>query len=586
MCIGRAWHRLGTALCARPRRVVTCAGLGVLALILLGGARSAAAGSGQDLIAELGCGACHADLVAPGALRAELPDLGGAGQRYRVEYLFAYLQAPSRRRRHLGAARMPDFSLYEAEAVALARFLAGERRDASGTWPALPAESAERMERGAELLDLLAEHSCLACHEMEGRGGGFGPPLDGVGARLQPEWLRRFLIAPDRFGIPDGRMPALFLRPDEATGDWQETVPGASADLRRIVDGLVRAGAAAQRELMSAWEAAQERHPTADASVGRAIFIALNCAGCHAHPEIEPWRDRAPSLAAEGSRVQAEWLSGYLAAPEPLRVLGTPPGSGSRMPDFRLTPAEVASLTHELMSRRSPAFFAEAGRAISARGPLSAFSREKASRLLAEQLPCLGCHRLRGDGGRIGPDLGGLSRRLRPEFIAAVVRAPSAVMPHTAMPEVPMAERQRELVVSYLQQNTEPRQPVAYPSLVATPPLDFPEQPPGRALYARLCAACHGAAGGGDGPNAPYLPVRPTAHADAAVLSSRPDDVLYDGIAAGGAILGKSQRMPPWGQTLEHEAIASLVRELRALCRCEGPEWSRGDTAVPAESAS
>ncbi len=42
---------------------------------------------------------------------------------------------------------------------------------------------------------------------------------------------------------------------------------------------------------------------------------------------------------------------------------------------------------------------------------LSAFAKQKAERLLKEQLPCLGCHRLHGDGGTIGPDLSTVRER-------------------------------------------------------------------------------------------------------------------------------------------------------------------------------
>src|SRR5690606_38031917 len=131
-------------------------------------------------------------------------------------------------------------------------------------------------------------------------------------------------------------------------GRWSETVPGARADLPRIVAGLVAAAEGSQRALAAAFAAARERHPEVTAETGRAIFTALGCAGCHRHAEIEPIGDRAPSLAEEGARVRRDWLVAYLAAPEPLRPLGTPPGSGSRMPDFHLDETEVAALAELL----------------------------------------------------------------------------------------------------------------------------------------------------------------------------------------------------------------------------------------------
>ena len=62
-------------------------------------------------------------------------------------------------------------------------------------------------------------------------------------------------------------------------------------------------------------------------------------------------------------------------------------------------------------------------------------------------------------------------------------------------------------------------------------------------------------------------------------MSRRSDDMLFDAIAAGGAVLNRSPRMPPFGETLSREEIRGLVRHIRALCRCEGPAWSRGTRA-------
>ena len=95
------------------------------------------------------------------------------------------------------------------------------------------------------------------------------------------------------------------------------------------------------------------------------------------------------------------------------------------------------------------------------------------------------------------------------------------------------------------------------------------------ALYGRICSNCHGKRGDGDGWNAAYLPVRPTVHSDAKYMSTRSDHTLHDGIAAGGYILDRSNRMPPFGETLSGAQIDSLVHYIRTLCDCEGPAWSR-----------
>jgi mono/diheme cytochrome c family protein len=202
---------------------------------------------------------------------------------------------------------------------------------------------------------------------------------------------------------------------------------------------------------------------------------------------------------------------------------------------------------------------------------LSTFSRQKAERLLRDQLPCLGCHRLNGEGGTIGPDLTTVRQRRSPAYIAAMIADPQRVVPGSAMPRTLMPESVRELATRYLASLAGK----AEGSVPAVAPSSPPATIDGAALYTRWCASCHGATGKGDGPNAANLPVKPAAHASKEAMSARPDDSLFDTIAAGGAVMNRSPRMPAFGATLTPAEIRLLVRHIRALCRCEGPAWSR-----------
>lgn len=202
---------------------------------------------------------------------------------------------------------------------------------------------------------------------------------------------------------------------------------------------------------------------------------------------------------------------------------------------------------------------------------LSAFSKRKAEALLRDHLPCLGCHTLSGEGGTIGPDLTTVRQRRSAAYIAAIIADPQRVVAGSAMPKTPMPDETRSLIIRYFSQldGAAPDEPVPGGRPVPA------AAPDGGRLYGRWCASCHGDTGRGDGPNASHMPVQPAAHSSREAMSARPDDSLYDTIAAGGAVMNRSPRMPAFGATLSSAEIRALVRHIRTLCRCEGPPWSR-----------
>lgn len=209
-------------------------------------------------------------------------------------------------------------------------------------------------------------------------------------------------------------------------------------------------------------------------------------------------------------------------------------------------------------------------------GSISTFGIRKAQTLLREQLPCLGCHAFGDSGGRLAPDLATVRERRSAAYIAAMIDDPQRTVAGSAMPKTTMLPATRDLIVQYL--SSLPGRAVQGPASTA-PPTVISGETDGGTLYRLWCAGCHGATGRGDGPNATHLPVRPATHADANAMRVRSDDVLYDMIAGGGAIMNRSARMPAFGETLSDGQVRALVRYIRTLCRCEGPAWSRDGSA-------
>jgi mono/diheme cytochrome c family protein len=216
------------------------------------------------------------------------------------------------------------------------------------------------------------------------------------------------------------------------------------------------------------------------------------------------------------------------------------------------------------------------GGVLGAQPALTPFDEAKARALLRAQLPCLGCHELDGEGAHSAPSLTTVGSRRSAGYITAMIADPQTRLPGAAMPRHPMPDATRELIARFLSRNARGADvpPVTPPPAAASRP------PDGAALYAKWCAACHGESGRGDGPNARDLPVPPARHADSAAMSKRPDDSLYDVIAAGGIAWGRSARMPAFGATLTAGEIRALVAHIRSLCHCTGPSWSRAGVAA------
>jgi len=440
-------------------------------------------------------------------------------------------------------------------AVARALLLSASLASGLGRGAAAPADvpGDPTQETGRALAE---ELGCGACHQGMPRPDVVrrrAPALGPGASPLSSEFVFTYLADPvrRRTDIGSSRMPDFRL--DEA---------------ERVALALFLG--TPSRDAAGPFATIRDRHPEASTDLGRRVFGVLGCAGCHAGVEgATPIV--APDLSREGVRVTAAWLSGFVAHPTVVRGDGHPTLAGARMPDFRLDETEAAAMTSYLtgLGRR----FATLDTTT-----LTPFERDRTQRFLEDRLACLGCHRVGGAGGGIGPSLDGLADRLEPSFVLEMVLDPQRAAPGGPMPRQPMPAREASRLARYLLDLGGAREAPARASLAdpghpawATPA----DTARGAVLYARHCAACHGPEGRADGWNAPNLPVPPAAHADSARMSARADDTLFDGIWAGAWVLDGSPRMPAFGGLLSTDDVRALVGWIRRLCGCSGPAWSR-----------
>jgi mono/diheme cytochrome c family protein len=106
------------------------------------------------------------------------------------------------------------------------------------------------------------------------------------------------------------------------------------------------------------------------------------------------------------------------------------------------------------------------------------------------------------------------------------------------------------------------------PATPATPP--GPAEPSyelrlGKQVFRHYCQTCHGETGAGDGFNAFNLDPHPRDLSDPVFQNKKSDADLADAIRRGGAGVGLTPLMPPWGRTLSAQQIDQAVLYIRSL---------------------
>jgi len=216
-------------------------------LLALGGVTTPALAA--DLLHER-CASCH-DLSGPAAttvsdLRTRKgPDLFYAGNKYRADWLTAWLQKPSRIRPagvfyfdHIKPGPKRDvidtstlaehMTLSAADAATATQALMKLKAKSAllATKPFVPGPSP----MGEMSFDKF--YGCMACHEIEpGYGGLSGPQVYTAGRRLTPEFMASFIRDPQAWNpkslmpnkhVPDGNIPKLVnYMLDLAKEDWK-----------------------------------------------------------------------------------------------------------------------------------------------------------------------------------------------------------------------------------------------------------------------------------------------------------------------------------------------------------------------------
>ncbi len=329
--------------------------------------------------------------------------------------------------------------------------------------------------------ELIGKAGCVSCHKIPGfsLGGPIGPDLDGVGSKVRPLWLFRWLKNPKDY-LERTYMPNFLLSDEEA----------------RLLTTFLLAQKAPVSDITV----------TSDAAVvelGQFRYREARCISCHA--QGGRGGTFGPDLGKVGGKVRLGWLESWLRDPRALFPQ-------TRMPQFSFPAKDVRAVVSYMASEfPDPSADEQQEQALVRSLPAATRDNLAAGKKLYQRLGCGGCHRLREieERAELGPDLAGIGskdvdrldfgnsriERNLWSWLFTKVGTPRAFGKNLKMPVFQFSEEQtREIVVALLALSDK-KIPPRYAAAEKKPlPLraqgDF-----GRILRKYECLSCHGLSG-------------------------------------------------------------------------------------------
>ncbi|MCH7920357.1 MAG: hypothetical protein IIC50_20540 [Planctomycetes bacterium] len=194
----------------------------------------------------------------------------------------------------------------------------------------LPGLETSRLDQKLKGLVLLEELNCTACHESRSSFAATSkraPRLSGVGSRLNPYYLEKYIQAPHDIN-PGGTMPDVM-----AHLDVQEKKQAAEAITHFLVS------------LNKGPDFGLESPDTVAAELGETLFHSVGCVACHSprnEKGEELLKEASVPLGALEQKYNVTSLIDFIRRPHDTRPSG-------RMPDMRLQSRDVERIAHYLL---------------------------------------------------------------------------------------------------------------------------------------------------------------------------------------------------------------------------------------------
>jgi mono/diheme cytochrome c family protein len=371
---------------------------------------------GRKMLASEGCAHCHNITQPDGTVikpNDDPPSLAHIAEKTTREWIYTWIKNPQA---YAASATMPNFQLSDQDASDISAFLISQSKPS----PAAKVQVKEVAASGdaTQAATLYGASFCASCHAVQNAagnlvGGTVGPELTRAGNKLNPDWLRHWLNNPRdydpatpmphyRFDEKQISLLSGFLLSKKDT-DYMSDVHLASAD----ADSIAR---------------------------GKKLVTESGCAACHEINGVPTPQNFAPDLTRVGSRALAQVvfapgmkhnLPDYIAAKihDPRSF-----GPGLKMPKFTLSDSQIDSLTTALLaqSERAATFPKELIEA--AKHPSDYHPGGEAGRLM-EDLKCLTCHSINGNGGDMAPDLSKEGSAVQRAWLEDFLKNPNTLRP-------------------------------------------------------------------------------------------------------------------------------------------------------------
>lgn len=380
---------------------------------------------GAKLMKKNVCFGCHR-IDGYESLDKISPPLSRIGEKVSYSWLVKWLLNPSDM---VEGATMPDFKFSEEDARAVADYLFSLTQNKKKDEPVKEDVDWTLYDKGKIIY---SQSICSICHSANSRGGAyedmFAPDLSKVGSKLNSEWLQTWLSNPKSY-FGNARMPHYRMTEEEILS-LSEYLSGEYVDwdLEDIKIELP----------VEITQSSIQR--------GSALIKEYGCFGCH---DIEGMRDIdeigpflrieeleemvADELNSLGDKPLEEFDFGQLHDISKSRTaylrqkLENPHAfrDDARMPQYNFTEEETEALLTLLLgfSKEEPLAKYRVEKELSDYQPTGEFAE------ILNDVKCLSCHKIYGNGADYAPDLSIEGSKITNEWLTNYLKSPDIIRP-------------------------------------------------------------------------------------------------------------------------------------------------------------